>query len=154
MTELSQAPQPENQNEISTQTAEQPAQANNKKYLIIIGIVAVVVITLLVLATIFLVTPANSETTEQIRDVFIIFMALESLIIGIALVILIIQLSTLINLLQNEIRPIINSTSETVNTLKGTAQFLSDNLSEPVIKINEFMAMIKRLLSLTSKKKK
>jgi len=46
-------------------------------------------------------------------------MAFESLIIGVTLVILMIQLATLINLLQNEIKPILNSTNETVNTLKG-----------------------------------
>jgi amino acid permease len=114
--------------------------------------VAVIVITLIVLATIFLVKPDNSAMTEQIRDVFIIFMALESLIMGIALVILIIQLSTLINLLQNEIRPIINSTNETVNTLKGTAKFISDHLTEPVIKINQFMAMVKKLINPSDRK--
>jgi len=97
------------------------------------------------LATIFLVNPENSQTTEQIRDVFIIFLALESLVIGVALVVLIVQLSVLINLVQNEIRPIIDSTNETVNTLKGTATFISNNLSEPVIKINQLMAMMKKL---------
>jgi uncharacterized protein YoxC len=105
----------------------------------------VVVLALVVVATIFLLDKNNSDVTEQIRDVFIIFMALESLIIGIALVVLIVQLSTLINLLQNEIRPIIDSTSETVNTLKGTAQFLSDNLAEPVIKMNTFAAKVRRV---------
>ncbi len=128
-------------------TTSQESQTTSKKYLIISIIVIIIVLALIVMATIFLVNPENSQTTEQIRDVFIIFMALESLMIGIALVILIVQLSTLINLLQNEIRPIINSTSETVNTLKGTAKFISNNLSEPVIKINQFMAMIKKLFS-------
>jgi heme/copper-type cytochrome/quinol oxidase subunit 2 len=132
------------QNKLSTQ---QQTQSSNKKYLVISIIVIIIILALVVLATIFLVNPENSQTTEQIRDIFIIFMALESLLIGIALVILIVQLSTLINLLQNEIRPIINSTSETVNTLKGTAKFVSDNLSEPVIKINQMMAMIKKLFS-------
>jgi hypothetical protein len=120
----------------------------SKKNIIIAIIIIIVVLTLIVLSTIFLL---QSDKTSQIRDIFLIFMALESLIIGIALVILIVQLATLINLLQNEIRPIINSTSETVNTLKGTAQFLSDNLAEPVIKINSFAAKIKRLFK-TSKK--
>jgi amino acid permease len=72
-------------------------------------------------------------------------MALESLLLGVALVILIIQLAILINLLQNEIKPILNSTNETVNTLRGTATFLSDNLVEPVIKLNEYLAAFKRL---------
>lgn len=124
-----------------------------RKKVIIIGVVAVVlVVALIILAAIFLLKPENSQTTEQIRDLFIIFMALESLVIGIALVILIVQLSSLINLLQNEVRPIINSTSDTVNTLKGTATFISDNLSEPVIKLNEFMAMINQVLKILKRK--
>jgi heme/copper-type cytochrome/quinol oxidase subunit 2 len=125
----------------------QENKTTSKKYLILSIFIIIIILTLIVLGTIFLVNPDNSQTTEQIRDVFIIFMALESLVIGIALVILIVQLSILINLLQNEIRPIINSTSETVNTLKGTAKFIGDNLSEPVIKINQWMAMIKKLFS-------
>lgn len=129
------------------QTVSQTSDESNKKYVIIGALVGLVLLTLIVLATIFLVNPQNSAMTEQIRDVFIIFMALESLIIGVALVVLIVQLSTLINLLQNEIRPIINSTNETVNTLRGTAKFVSDNLAEPVIKINQVAAMIKRIVN-------
>lgn len=91
---------------------------------------------------------ADAETTARIRDVFIIFMALESLLIGFVLVILIVQIARLTNLLQNEIKPILDSTNETVSTLRGTAQFLSDNLSEPVIKLNEYMAALKQLASL------
>lgn len=126
-------------------------EATQKKYIIIGALVILVLLTLIVLATIYLVNPANSARTEQIRDVFIIFLALESLLIGIALVVLIVQLSSLINLLQNEIRPIINSTNETVNTLKGTAKFVSDNLAEPVIKMSQYAAMIKRIFKPSKK---
>jgi hypothetical protein len=75
-------------------------------------------------------------------------MALESLVIGLALIILIVQMATLINLLQNEVKPILNSTNETVNTLRGTASFLSDNLVEPVLKLNEYLAGLKKLIDL------
>jgi predicted PurR-regulated permease PerM len=78
-------------------------------------------------------------------------MALTSLVLGIALVVLIAQLAILINLLQNEIRPILDSTTETVNTLKGTTQFLSNNLTEPVIKLNEYLAMFKRIIKPSKK---
>jgi hypothetical protein len=111
-------------------------------------IAAVVVILALVIGAAFFLFGQRAEETARIRDVFIIFMALESLIIGVALVILIIQLATLINLLQNEIKPILNSTNETVNTVRGTVTFLSDNLAEPVIKLNEYLAAIKRLTDL------
>ena len=127
------------------------SQTTNKRLVIISIIVSLIIIALIVLAIIFLVNPENEGATSQIRDIFIIFMALESVVIGVALVILIVQLSSLINLLQNEIRPIINSTSETVNTLKGTATFMSNNLSEPVIKVNQFLAMVNTLIKPSKK---
>ena len=138
---------PENMEEPS-----HPEAVISKKVIIIGVIIVVLVVALIVFAAIFLLKPENSQTTEQLRDLFIIFMALESLVIGIALVILIVQLASLINLLQNEIKPIINSTSDTVNTLKGTATFISNNLSEPVIKLNQFMAMINQLLKIMKRK--
>jgi hypothetical protein len=125
---------------------DQDSNEDNKKYLATAIIIGVIIIALVVLATIFLIKPENSAMTEQLRDVFIIFMALTSLVLGIALVVLIIQLSVLINLLQNEIRPILDSTTETVNTLKGTTQFISNNITEPVIKLNQYLAMLKKLI--------
>ena len=108
---------------------------------------AVLVIALIVAGTVLLLR-ADNDTTARVRDVFIIFMALESLVIGVALVILVVQLAVLINLLNNEIRPIINSTNETVNTIKGTVTFLSDNLSEPVIKLNETIAAVRKFFEI------
>ncbi len=61
----------------STKPSSSEAPTSNKKFLIISIIVIIIVLALVVLATIFLVNPSNSQTTEQIRDVFIIFMALE-----------------------------------------------------------------------------
>lgn len=126
-------------------------EKHKNRFMIIAGLVVLVLVALIVLATIYLVDEANQQRTEQIRDVFIIFLALQSLVIGIAMVVLIVQLSSLINLLQNEIRPIIDSTNETVNTLKGTAKFVSDNLAEPVIKINQFTAVLKRIVKPSKK---
>ena len=81
-----------------------------------------------------------------IRDIFIIFMALQSVLTGLALVVLLVQVTRLINLLQNEIKPILDSTNETVSTLRGTTAFLSNNLAEPVIKLNEYLAGFTQLL--------
>ena len=36
----------------------------------------------------------------------------------------------------------------TANTLRGTAVFLSENLTEPVIKLNEYAVAIRRLVEL------
>jgi len=112
------------------------------------GIIAGVVVVLagIVVAVIFLAK--SPAAAANVRDIFIIFMALESLLIGAALVVLIIQLASLINLLQNEVKPILKSTTETVNTLRGTTEFLSENLVEPVIKLNSYMAGLKKFFDL------
>lgn len=125
---------------------------------IMITIIAVAVVILVVLVASFvLLMKAKPTNVAQLRDVFIIFLALQSLLIGLVLVILMIQLATLINLLQNEIKPILDSTNETVSNLRGTTNFLSDNLVEPVIRLNEYMAGFAQLLAilgLTRRRKK
>lgn len=113
-----------------------------------IGVIAVVVVILILTigAVWFLLQPTTD--TERVRDVFIIMIAALTLIMGFVLVLLIVQLARLINLLQNEIRPILESTNETSRTLRGTAVFLSDNLSEPVIKLNEYLAAMQRFMEM------
>ena len=76
------------------------------------------------------------------------------LIVGIAVVVLAVQVATLVNLLQNEVRPMLNSTNDTINNLRGTTEFLSENLVEPVIQLNEYLASIKRMLELMGIKRK
>ena len=136
------------------QAGESPEQLRQQRA-IMIGIVAV---GLVLLAIIILITVGmlrqDAETTSKIADVFIVFMALQSLIIGLVLIVLIVQLARLINLLQHEIKPIVESTNETVSTLRGTTQFLSDNVSEPVIKINEYMAGASEFFKIIRPKRK
>jgi len=121
---------------------------------IIAGVITAIIILIagVVAAVYFLVR--NPSTASNLRDIFIIFMAFESLIIGAALVVLIIQIASLINLLQNEVKPILQSTSETVNTLRGTTQFLSENLVEPVIKLNSYLAGLRRVFNLFGSNRK
>lgn len=119
---------------------ESPEQMRSQRAILIgIGLTVFAFLFIVAMVTVALLKQ-DVETTSKIADVFIIFMALESLVIGLVLVILIVQLARLINLLQHEIKPIIESTNETVSTLRGTSQFLSDNISEPVIRLNEYMA--------------
>ena len=75
-------------------------------------IVAAIVVILLVIASVVFLLNQPSLKVAQIRDVFIIFMAIQSLLSGLALVVLLVQLARLINLLQNEIKPILDTTNE------------------------------------------
>jgi len=140
---------------IRTETPQLPAgkepKKSSKSWIFVI--VAVIILAVLI-ASIVLLLSDTTGMTSKIRDIFIIFLAFESLIIGVVLVILIVQISLLINLLQNEIKPILETTNDTVNTLKGTTSFISSNMSEPVIKLNVYMAGLKKLLALVFMSKK
>ena len=129
---------------------EEDKQVKRTMTIVIIGVV--ILLLLLGVAIYFLLQPATP--TDKIRDIFIIVVALESLVIGVALIVLIVQLASLINLLQNEVRPILKATNDTVNNLRGTAEFLGENVVEPVIKLNSYMAGLNRMLELMGVKKK
>ncbi|HSN94864.1 MAG TPA: hypothetical protein VLR89_07370 [Anaerolineaceae bacterium] len=128
--------------------SQQEKQKSYRTFAIILGILL-----LLVIAGVVFLATQSPTVTQHVRDIFIILLALQMFVIGVALIVLIIQLATLTNLLQNEVRPILHSTSDTVNTLKGTVQFLSDNMTEPVIKLNSSIASLNKLVGLFKFKK-
>jgi len=118
-------------------------QSTGKKVALIIG--GLLILSLVIVGLVLLLQPGTD--TGRVRDIFIIFMALEFLLIGGVMIILIIQLARLTLLLQNEIKPILESTNETANTLKGTTAFLSEHLVEPVLKLNQYLAGLNKILS-------
>lgn len=135
--------------EVSPSTPLEPIQTestqDNRKLTIVIILSVLIVLAGIILGIVTL-SGMDADGTGKVRDIFIIFLAVEFLVIGIALVVLIVQLASLINLLNNEVRPILKTTTETVNHLKGTTEFLSSNMVEPVIKLNEYLAGVKKLL--------
>jgi len=152
-------PQPEQHTpppapQLTPQQLTELREQERKQKVIVTSIIAgiVLILVLLGVAIFFLLQPATP--TDKIRDVFIIVVALESLVIGIALIVLIVQLASLINLLQNEVRPILHATSETVNTLRGTVEFLGEEVIEPVMKLSGYLAGLKRMLELMGIKPK
>jgi amino acid permease len=145
------------QEKISSRSPEELAEQREREIQMrktLIGVIAgvIVLLALLGVAIYFLLQPGTP--TDRIRDVFIIVVALESLVIGVALIVLIVQLASLINLLQNEVRPILKATTDTVNNLRGTAEFLGENVVEPVVKLNSYLAGLSRMLELMGIKKK
>ena len=131
------------------ESVDQPSSDAIKKQraaIIGVSIGAILLLALIILSIIYLLNPGTD--TARFRDVFIIFMALESIIIGLVLIILVVQIARLINLLQNEIRPILRSATETVDSVRGTTDFLGETVVEPVIKLNSYVASVRRVLEL------
>jgi len=110
------------------------------------AVVALIVAAIFVGASVWMIDhPARTAT---LRDIFIIFMAFTLVFIGFVLVILLVQLARLTNLLQHEIKPILENTNETINTVRGTAIFLSESITEPVTKLNSYVAGLSRFFEL------
>jgi len=128
-----------------------PSESNpeSRRAAIIAGLVVFLILAGIIVALVVLLHPnTDAAYVARLRDVFIIIMAFESVLIGAVLVLLIFQLARLTNLLQHEIKPILDSTNETVSTLRGTTTFISDNISEPIIKLNEFLAGFSKLIDI------
>jgi flagellar basal body-associated protein FliL len=114
----------------------------------LIAVIVIVVLLLAGLAAGVFFLAGNPTQTETIRDIFIILLALEFLVIGAAIVVLIVQIARLTALLENEIKPILASTNETVNTLRGTSEFLSNQLVNPVVKTYSSLSAVRRIFDL------
>ena len=115
-----------------------------KTAVILFSIIAVLFLAAVVTGIVYL-SGKDAETTGRVRDIFIIVLALESLLIGAALVILVIQLAVLTNLIQNEVKPILTSAKETASTLRGTSQFISRRAVAPIISVTSALAGFRKL---------
>jgi hypothetical protein len=120
--------------------------AMDRRMMIGVALIGILLIAVTIAAVIFMLS--NPATTETIRDIMIIFVAVEMSLIGVVLIILIIQVAQLSALLQNEIKPMLEATNETMNTLRGTSVFLSDHITEPVMKINSYASAMRRAVNL------
>ena len=90
----------------------------------------------LIAAAVYGMLKLTPETTALIRDISIVAFVLETFVVLTALVVLVIQLGKLINIIKTGVQPILKTTGETMNSVKGTVTFLSNNLVEPTIRIN------------------
>jgi hypothetical protein len=114
-----------------------------------IGLIGIFLVVLIVAVGVALVVDSHSAANwvSIFRDLFIIVLALEGMVMGAALIVLVIQVSALVNLLSNEIKPIVDNANETVTTVRGTAQFMSENVVEPVMKAGALAAGIVGVLN-------
>lgn len=112
--------------------------------MIIIGAVALfgILILLFVIALVLSLVGGDSFAgfVRVIRDLVIIFLALEGVLIILALAILILQVARLVSLVQTEVKPMLDNTQATISTVRGTVEFMSENLTEPVVRASGFLA--------------
>jgi K+ transporter len=72
-------------------------------------------------------------------------LAFLSIVIGAVMIVLLYQVTMLTLLMRDEIKPLLESINETMNTVRGTAVFMSDNLVQPTIGVASAMSGVKRV---------
>ena len=110
-----------------------------RSYIVIGVIVAIVLAVLMVLGILWLATTQGAKM-EALRDIMIIVLALESCVFGIVLMLLLLMMIRLVNMLEFEIKPILEKTNETLGTVRGTTTFVSDHVVQPVTKATSYVA--------------
>lgn len=83
---------------------------------------------------------ATAPRFQIIRDTLVIVITLEFIVIVGAVAILVLQVGRLVLLLRSEVKPVLENAQETVNTAKGTVEFVGNNVTEPVVKVGAFLA--------------
>lgn len=136
--------------------SEQPAVTNQQhpdtdaasnRSIIVVAVIFLVLTASLVAVAVFLaLNPLTTgPSVRVVRDLMILVMALELVVVGVAVTVFLIQAARLINLVNNELQPLIDSTSDTINAVRGTAMFLSKNLADPVIQANSLLRGIGKI---------
>jgi len=124
-------------------------ERERKNFQIALIVILVVVVVLLAVMCYFLfISPGPTAT---IRDIAIIVLALESIVVLLLLGVVIGMLWWLIQTLERKITPILDSTSETVNTVRGTATFVSDTVVSPIIKVISYASGVKSAVQMLTK---
>jgi hypothetical protein len=88
-----------------------------------------------------------------VRDLAIILLAVESLVVGVVLIVLVWEVRNLAKLLREEIKPILESADETARTVRGTTVFVSENLVTPMVRASGFVSGVMQALRILIRRK-
>jgi len=150
--------EPETLAAVEPSTEPSPAELRARRLLITGLVVAGLLLLGLVVLLVFLSINAyqaaytgagpspGSVVVGLLRDAAIIFVAFEMLIIGVLLIILMLQVQSLVVLLRDEIKPMLEAANETLATVRGTTQFVSHNVVSPVVKWSGYLAGLQRIV--------
>ena len=128
-------------NEAQSPEARTSMDPRAKKMIFIVSIAVLVIVALLVVAGFFLYS--RPQATTFLRDIAVIILAFETLVVIFFLGVVTVLLIYVILTLEREIKPVLNATSETVHTVRGTTTFVSDTVVSPIMKAASIVGAVK-----------
>jgi membrane-anchored glycerophosphoryl diester phosphodiesterase (GDPDase) len=118
------------------------AERQMRRRMVLIGIGIAVIAVLILLGFAAMIA---AGVIDEVRDVLIILLATESLIIGGVTLFLLYQVIMLVTLLREELIPLIQSTQETVNSARGTTVYVSRKIIVPSAKAATTVARLQTM---------
>jgi len=128
-------------NKVESPEARTSMDPRAKKMIFIVSIAVLVIVALLVLAGFFLYS--RPQATTFLRDIAVIILAFETLVVIFFLGVVTVLLIYVILTLEREIKPVLNATSETVHTVRGTTTFVSDTVVSPIMRAASIVGAVK-----------
>ena len=117
--------------EVESLEVRTPMDPRAKRMIVIDVIAVLVIVALLVVAGVFLYS--RPQATTFLRDIAVIILAFETLVVIFFLGVVTVLLIYVILTLEREIKPVLNATSETIYTVRGTTTFVSDTVVSPIM---------------------
>ncbi len=115
-----------------------------------IGIGVAVVVILIIASFVLMI---RGGVTGVVRDIVIIFLAIESVVLVGLMVALVIQMMLLVRMMRDEVRPLITSAQETINSARGTTQFVGRKIVTPTASAAANIAQVRRMFQVLFKGK-
>lgn len=129
-------------NEDQTSLTTTDAERQMKRRMTLIGIGIAVIAVLILLGFAFMIA---AGVIDEVRDIVIILLAIESLIIGGVTLFLLYQIIMLLTLIREELIPLIQSAQDTVNSARGTTVYVSRKIIVPSAKAATTVARLQTM---------
>jgi hypothetical protein len=118
------------------------AERQMRRRMTLVGIGIAVIAVLVLLSFAFMIA---AGVIDEVRDIVIILLAIESLVIGGVTLFLLYQLIMLVTLLREDLIPLIQSAQETVNSARGTTVYVSRKIVVPSAKAATTVARLQAM---------
>jgi hypothetical protein len=124
---------------------------SSRKPAIIAGIVTLVILAVLIGFGVYL--GFHPPLAAVLRDIFIIFLGVVMMIIGLLMVIAVVaiiyvalKMYDLTQFVENELRPVLRRADDAVRTVHSRTVFISDTAVKPVIEVMSYASAVKSII--------
>lgn len=109
---------------------------------IALAAIAVVVVILIIAIVLFIIPP---EWRVALRDIAIIFLVVLGIVVTILTAILVAALVVVVLLIRDKIIPMLEQLTQTANQVRGTTEFVSEEVVQPIIQVAGSIARVKAM---------